>query len=182
MTVGESRARAGLRLDRTWKGSGRRLAPWLAAEPVDLVPGRASRRRRRLRVLTPDLPGFGDSPPIDFGRATVEAYADEVAKFIEPFNARRVAVAGHSFAGYVALALAERRPDAVAGLGLIASRAAADSETARRGRHDTIEKVRVAGTKALLPGLPEELVGARAAVEGHPQARLVGGRGRPDGG
>jgi len=134
-----------------------------------------------LRVLTPDLPGFGDSPPIDFGRATVEAYADEVAKFIEPFNARRVAVAGHSFAGYVALALAERRPDAVAGLGLIASRTAADSETARRGRHDTIEKVRVAGTKALLPGLPEKLVGARAAIEWRPQASLMIERARPDG-
>src|SRR5437867_341533 len=73
------------------------------------------------------------------------------------------------------------RPDAVAGLGLIASRAAADSETARRGRHDTIEKVRVAGTKALLPGLPEKLVGARAAIEWRPQASLMIERARPDG-
>ena len=133
------------------------------------------------RVLAPDLPGFGDSPPIDFSRATVEAYAEEVAKFIEPFKARRVAVAGHSFGGYVALALAERRPDAVAGLGLIASRTAADNETARRGRHDTIEKVRAAGTKVLLPGLAEKLVGPRAALEWRPQATLMIERARPDG-
>lgn len=133
------------------------------------------------RVLAPDLPGFGDSPPIDFGRATVEAYAEEVAKFIEPFRARRVAVAGHSFGGYVALALAERRPDAVAGLGLIASRTAADNETARRGRHETIEKVRATGTKALLPGLAEKLVGPRAALEWRPRATQIIERARPDG-
>ena len=133
------------------------------------------------RVLAPDLPGFGDSPSIGLGRATVEAYADEVAKFIGAFKARRVAVAGHSFGGYVALALAEKRPDAVAALGLIASRTAADSETARRGRHDTIEKVRAAGTKALLPGLAEKLVGARAALEWRPQATLMIERARPDG-
>jgi len=133
------------------------------------------------RVLAPDLPGFGDSPSIELGRATVEAYADEVAKFIGAFKARRVAVAGHSFGGYVALALAEKRPDAVAALGLIASRTAADSETARRGRHDTIEKVRGAGTKALLPGLAEKLVGARAALEWRPQATLMIERARPDG-
>jgi len=133
------------------------------------------------RVLAPDLPGFGDSPSIAFGRATVEAYADEVATFIEPFKARTLAVAGHSFGGYVALALAERGPDAVAGLGLIASRTAADGETVRRGRHDTIEKVRSGGTKALLPGLAEKLVGPRGAVEWRPRATQMIERARPDG-
>jgi len=133
------------------------------------------------RVLAPDLPGFGDSPPIDFDRATVEVYADEVAKFAEPFKARTLAVTGHSFGGYVALALAERRPDLVAGLGLIASRTAADTDAARRGRHETIEKVRSAGTKALLPGLAEKLVGPRAGVEWRPRVTLMIERARPDG-
>jgi len=133
------------------------------------------------RVLAPDLPGFGDSPPIDFGRATVEAYAEEVAKFIELFKAQRLAVAGHSFGGYVALALVERRPNAVAGLGLIASRTTADSETARRGRHETIEKVRSGGTKALLPGLAEKLVGPRAAPGWRGRATQIIERARPDG-
>ncbi len=133
------------------------------------------------RVLAPDLPGFGDSPSIDLGRATVEAYADEVAKFIRPFRAPRVAVAGHSFGGYVALALAERHPDQVAGLGLIASRTTADSETARQGRHDTIEKVRQSGTKVLLPGLAEKLVGPRGGPAWLHQAELLIERARPDG-
>lgn len=133
------------------------------------------------RVLAPDLPGFGDSPPIELSRATVDGYAIEVAKFIEAFKVRRVAVAGHSFGGYVALALGERLPDVVAGLGLIASRTTADTETARRGRHDTIEKVRSGGTKALLPGLAEKLVGSRASVEWGPRATVSIERSRPDG-
>src|SRR2546428_8930206 len=133
------------------------------------------------RVLAPDLPGFGDSPSIELGRATVEAYADEVAKFIGPFRARRVAVAGHSFGGYVALALAERLPDQVAGLGLIASRTTADSETARQGRRDTIEKVRTGGTKVLLPGLAEKLIGPRGGATWRHQAELLIERARLDG-
>ncbi len=132
-------------------------------------------------VLAPDLPGFGESPSIELPRATVEAYAEEVARFIEPLKARRVAVAGHSFGGYVALALAERLPGLVAGLGLIASRTTADTETARRGRHETIERVRAGGTKVLLPGLAEKLVGPRAAVEWRPRVALLIERARPDG-
>lgn len=133
------------------------------------------------RVLAPDLPGFGDSPSIEIGRATVEAYADEVARFIGPFKARRVAVAGHSFGGYVALALVERLRDQVAGLGLIASRTTADSETARQGRHDTIERVRQGGTKVLLPVLAEKLVGPRAGATWRRQAELLIERARPEG-
>src|SRR2546428_9768765 len=62
------------------------------------------------RVLAPDLPGFGDSPSIELGRATVEAYADEGAKFIGPFKARRGAVRGHSFGGFVAPGLLRGSP------------------------------------------------------------------------
>src|SRR2546427_349596 len=47
------------------------------------------------RVLAPDLPGFGDSPSVEIGPATVDAYADEVAKVIGSFRWRRVAGAGH---------------------------------------------------------------------------------------
>jgi len=114
------------------------------------------------RVLVPDLPGFGSRPPLPPASSTVEAFADEVAAFLEAHARGPTAVAGHSFGGYVALALAERDPDRVAGLGLIASRTFADSEAARRGRHEAIEKVRAQGTAALLPGLAEKLLAPTA--------------------
>src|SRR5207244_7812309 len=77
--------------------------------------------------------------------------------------------------------LAERHPDQVAGLGLIASRTTADSETARQGRHDTIEKVRQSGTKVLLPGLAEKLVGPRGGPAWLHRAELLIDRARLDG-
>src|SRR5512136_790794 len=59
------------------------------------------------RVVCPDLPGFGGSPPLDAEDWTVEAYADEVADVLRGIGSGPVPVAGHSFGGYVALALAD---------------------------------------------------------------------------
>lgn len=133
------------------------------------------------RVLAPDLPGFGESPPMEREQATVEAFADDIAQFLEAFRDGPFAVAGHSFGGYVALALAERRPDLVGGLGLVSSRTLADSDAARKGRRETMEKVRASGTKALLPGLVEKLLGPAVAVGLPARTRTVIERARPDG-
>jgi len=131
-------------------------------------------------VLAPDLPGFGESPPMGFERASVEAYADDLAAFLEPFG-DRVALAGHSFGGYVALALAERRPELLCGLALISSRTIADSEVARAGRHETIAKVRAEGTEALLPSLADKLLGPKASARMRDRAAALVSTSRPDG-
>ncbi len=115
-------------------------------------------------VLVMDLPGFGPSPPLPADRWTVEAYAEEVAASLRATGVDRVAVAGHSFGGYVALALAQADRQLVAGLGLVASRTTADSQAARAGRQATIERVRAQGVQALLPDLAAKLV-APAAPE-----------------
>ena len=115
-------------------------------------------------VLCPDLPGFGESAPLSADRWTVEAFAVEVGTFLRGTAGGRVAIAGHSFGGYVALALAERDRDSVAGLGLVSSRTIADSEAARAGRFVTMEKVRAQGVQALLPDLAAKLL-APAAPE-----------------
>lgn len=149
-------------LDRsTWQGVAARVA------------------RAGYRVLAPDLPDFGESPPSNVPLASVEAFADAVASFLAAFGSHRFAIAGHSFGGYVALALAERRPDLAAGLGLISCRTTADSDPARQGRRETIEKVRAGGSKALLPGLAEKLVGPRGASTWGPQATRLIERTRP---
>lgn len=127
------------------------------------------------RVVCPDLPGFGASPPLAPDDWTVEAYADEVAALLVSLGSGPVPVAGHSFGGYVALALADDHADLLAGLGLIASRTSADSDTARAGREATIAQVRAQGTRALLPGLAAKLLAPTAAPELRLRAeRLVG--------
>ena len=71
------------------------------------------------RVTAIDLPGHGKSDPIP--HASIDAYADTVAKLVEALGLGRVVVAGHSLGGAVALALAARQRNVVTGLVLLAS-------------------------------------------------------------
>lgn len=132
------------------------------------------------RVLCPDLSGFGGSEPLDPGRWSVEGFADEVADFLDERASGRVAVAGHSFGGYVALALAERRPERLAALGLVSSRTIADTDAARAGRLATIEKVRASGAAVLLPDLPAKLLAPTAPAELRSRAEALIGACLPE--
>ncbi|HEY3465501.1 MAG TPA: alpha/beta hydrolase [Amycolatopsis sp.] len=73
----------------------------------------------RHHVIRVDLPGCGQSPPAP--SYAVPAQADRVAGLLDELGLRDVAVAGHSSGGYVATALAERRPDLVGSLALVSS-------------------------------------------------------------
>lgn len=165
-------------------GRGPRTVVLLHGWPLDrTIWSDVARRvvRAGVRVLAPDLPGFGGSLAVPETSAIVEVFADAVTELLESEASGGAAVAGHSFGGYVALALAERRPDLVAGLGLVASRTLADSDAARKGRLDAIEKVRVQGTAALLPGLAEKLFAPSASLALRDRAIAAIARAPPDG-
>lgn len=70
-----------------------------------------------LDAVAPDLPGFGATPAPDRAWGSDE-YATSLIPLLERGGAgtRPVVVLGHSFGGRVALPLAARRPDLVAGL------------------------------------------------------------------
>ena len=73
----------------------------------------------RHRVVALDLPGHAGSPPL--GPACgLQAFADAVAATMEALDAAPALIVGHSFGGHVAVRLAARRPDLVAGLLLVA--------------------------------------------------------------
>ncbi len=72
-----------------------------------------------LRVLALDLPGHGESAPIQQPR--VEGYADTARRLLEALNVGPVWVAGHSLGGAVAQALAARHPRWVKGLVLVST-------------------------------------------------------------
>src|SRR5438034_6804069 len=74
--------------------------------------------------LTLDLPGFG-AAPASLAEPSLEVMADAVINLIQARQIRRAAIAGFSMGGYVTLALADRRPDLLAGLALIDSQARA---------------------------------------------------------
>jgi pyruvate dehydrogenase E2 component (dihydrolipoamide acetyltransferase) len=70
-------------------------------------------------VVAFDLPGMGDSDAPT--RPRIGAFAADLAAGIEQLGVRDFTLVGHSFGGAVATALAERIPDEVASLVLLAS-------------------------------------------------------------
>lgn len=64
-------------------------------------------------MLTPDLPGFGNSPAPGEFPFTMEAQAESVAALCRSVGLRRIAVVGHSMGGAVGILLAERWPGTV---------------------------------------------------------------------
>ncbi|MER5815798.1 alpha/beta hydrolase [Streptomyces californicus] len=74
---------------------------------------------RRHHVVRIDLPGHGQSPPA--ASYDVPGQAAVVAAALDDLALGPVTAVGHSSGGYIATALAERRPDLVGALALISS-------------------------------------------------------------
>jgi pimeloyl-ACP methyl ester carboxylesterase len=121
--------------------------------------------RRNISVIAPDLSGFGGKPVLKEA-PSIDLLADEIAALLKSKKIEKAVVAGMSMGGYVALALAERHPNLVAGLGLISTQAGADTDEARKGRRDLITKVQAEGPQAALKvALPKLFAPANADNE-----------------
>lgn len=81
-------------------------------------------------VLAPDLRGFGEAP-LDERSPAISVLVDDM---VTVMGEQPAAVVGCSMGGYVALGIAARRPDLVAALGLVDTKATADAEPARAHR------------------------------------------------
>lgn len=69
-------------------------------------------------IIAPDMPGHGLSKGLPL--TSIEDMADWCHALISATGHKKVTVIGHSQGGLVAMELARRHPDAVAGIGLIA--------------------------------------------------------------
>ncbi len=90
--------------------------------------------RVRGDLITFDMPGIGDMPLTE-EEPGLDLIADAAVLAMREATGAQAAVwIGCSMGGYVALSVAQRWPDAVAGLGLICTKATADDEEARQNR------------------------------------------------
>jgi pimeloyl-ACP methyl ester carboxylesterase len=74
----------------------------------------------QFRVVAVDRPGSGYSVRVPGASATLGAQAEVLAALIDELGLGRTLVVGHSLGGAVALALAQRHPERVSGLLLLA--------------------------------------------------------------
>ena len=84
------------------------------------------------QIICPDLPGFGNSPLSE--DISIESAADDLVEYLQSLDIQQFVVIGHSLGGYVALAMAEKYPEMVRGLGLLNSNAVADDEEGKHKR------------------------------------------------
>jgi pimeloyl-ACP methyl ester carboxylesterase len=95
-----------------------------------------------LRVIAPDLPGYGASPGRG-SRVTMPEFAAAMIELADHLRLERFAVAGLSMGGLVTMELGLRHPDRVAGVALVATTAApvtAAEADDRRAAADRIER------------------------------------------
>ncbi len=96
--------------------------------------------------------------------ATVDAMAETILAGLPD----RFALAGHSMGGYVALAIADRAPERLAGLALLSTACTADGEEAKAGRQTAIEQAR-----ADFPALADRLARAMLSRSSRADAALL---------
>ena len=101
-----------------------------------------------LRVIAPDLAGFGQSEGTS--PTSVDAHAKDLLALLDRLRVPKATVVGFSMGGYVALAVAAAAPERLEGLVLIDTRAGADSSEGKAKRDAAIADVQANGTRGLV--------------------------------
>lgn len=108
-----------------------------------------------IRMLAPDLPGFGESAPVDV--PSLDAWADWTADLLDALHIDRVMLGGLSMGGYLCFAVWRRHRERVRALVLADTKAGADSDEARGKRREMQAMARTEGVGAvaakMLPGM-----------------------------
>jgi pimeloyl-ACP methyl ester carboxylesterase len=117
-----------------------------------------------LRVVTPDLAGFGSAP----GAITsLDDAADALAASLDGMGAPRVIVGGFSMGGYIALAFARRHAARLHGLLLVDTKAEPDTEDGKKGRYALAERARAEGKGVVIDAMLPRLV-SDSSLNGRP--------------
>lgn len=150
----------------TDQGSGTPLV-WVHGFPLSSRIWERQLEITGVRHIVPDLPGFGRSEPAAI--ESIDDYARAVLRLLDERGIERALFAGLSMGGYICFAIAQMAMERMQGLILLDTKEKADTDEARKGRYDTIEKVGQKGVgvvvaamlpKMLTPAAPPDLVEA----------------------
>lgn len=86
-------------------------------------------------VVTPDAPGFGDSPAgVEFGEPSISSYAQALYELTQSLGVNRLVLGGLSMGGAVCAEFVAQHPRMVAGLALMDTNINADTPQQRENR------------------------------------------------
>jgi pimeloyl-ACP methyl ester carboxylesterase len=135
---------------------------------------------RRVRHVMPDLPGFGQSRP-QGDEVSIDDYARMCIDLLDHRGIDRAVFAGLSMGGYICFAMARLAPQRMRGLILIDTRETADTEEARKGRYDSIEKVKKEGVRPIVESMLPKMLTPQAPPEMRERIREIMSSSSPDG-
>ncbi|MFW5714320.1 MAG: alpha/beta fold hydrolase, partial [Brevefilum sp.] len=116
------------------------------------------------QVILPDVRGHGESDAPE-GAYHMSLLAEDLLNLMAFLSIDRAIICGHSMGGYITLAFADAYPDLMSGMGLITTRAGADTEKGRAGRYESIDAVKKEGPTALADSLAPRLTHDEALVQ-----------------
>jgi|CXWL01.1.fsa_nt_gi pimeloyl-ACP methyl ester carboxylesterase len=136
---------------------------------------------QELRLIAPDLRGFGDSPSTTGEAIAMRNYGADVVALLDRLGLRSAAICGLSLGGYVALAIAEQAPERVDALILANTRATADDDASRAKRQAQAARVAEEGMVVLTEEVVPKLLGPGADPEARSLVDSVVSRQEPRG-
>lgn len=135
---------------------------------------------RRVRHVMPDLPGFGQSRA-NVGEMSMDDYARVVIDLLDHRGLDTAVLAGFSMGGYICFAAARLAPERLRGLILIDTRETADTEEAKKGRLESIEKVRKEGVAPIVESMLPKMLTSAAPQEMRDRIREIMMSSSPEG-
>ncbi len=134
----------------------------------------------KFELILPDLRGFGESTTVG-APYSMDDYASDIAGLLDQLGIQKVAVAGHSMGGYVALAFAKLYPERVSGLALISSQVLADPPDRKEGRYKSAADVAEKGIGGVVEAMTSKFTSdprlqavARALMEKQQPGAYIG--------
>jgi len=135
---------------------------------------------RGMRHVMPDLPGFGQSRP-QGDEVSIDGYARMCIDLLDHRGIDRAVLAGLSMGGYICFAIARLAPARMRGLILLDTRETADTDEARKGRYDSIEKVKKEGVHPIVESMLPKLLTPAAPSEMRDRVREIMSSSSPEG-
>jgi 3-oxoadipate enol-lactonase len=117
-----------------------------------------------LQHVAPELPGDAIS---------VDDYARYVVEELDRRSIERATLAGFSMGGYVSFAAWRLCRERIAGLILIDTRETADTEEGRKGRFESIEKIKAQGTAPIIETMLPKMLTKNAPAEMRDRVRKI---------
>lgn len=102
------------------------------------------------RIITVDLPGFGESERLLEDQMSIEDLADSVLQLLNSLDIREIVIIGHSLGGYVALSMIEKQASICKGLCMFHSTAFADTEEKKLNRDKTLDFISRQGVQSFI--------------------------------